>query len=254
METEETIVESTDQLDNTPEAPETGTEQDETIQIDDATYSVAEVKELLSKGKDYTEKTQALADERREIEEQKQIVEVFGDFMAALNDPSRVQEAIDWVQQAASKTLGQPYQGADGIDLEDPTENESILYKQVTTAHQQMAAMRAEVQQLKAALADLQPILQETTQAKQDAANVSRVKASLNVDVTPAQIKEAMKATGVADPVGAIAVMIQKKGLTAGGKEPPKTPKSETRSATLASNDPDALFAQLQGKSQRRVP
>lgn len=68
--TEQPTEESQDQP--TEEVEEAESDESEIVEIDGEEFTPAQLKEFVNKGKDYTRKTQQLADERREIEAERQ--------------------------------------------------------------------------------------------------------------------------------------------------------------------------------------
>lgn len=242
------------------EPEETDEEAEEpTVTIDGKEYTLAEAKELISKGTDYTKKTQDLAQIRKEAEEWATIKEM-------LQDPEEADRALEILQGVAVgvKKLGTPARTTQNpdIDLDYLTENELAIYQAGQARIDALEAfIKKQLGDVSSVLGDIKPVIEETQRAKAAKLAVSEVKSTLGIDWDYERIEKAMQEQGVSDPIKAVKLATYedraKESFQKGhqqGQSKPKGPQG------IGSNefDPDNLsadeiFAQLQaGKITRK--
>jgi hypothetical protein len=144
----------------------------------------AQLKELISKGSDYTAKTQALADERRQIEAKLEYANAYEELLAITNDPVQRQEF-------AQRLLGQDTGTTSGIDTSYMTETELALHQQIQTLQSQ--------------LSQIQPFIQGSVQQQRLQEATSKAAELYKVEVSPADLQAAMKQLGTDNPLHAAA-------------------------------------------------
>lgn len=144
----------------------------------------AQLKELISKGSDYTAKTQALADERRQIESQLEMAKAYEELIQITNDPVQRQEF-------AQRLLGSDSGTTSGIDTSYMTETELALHQQIQTLQSQ--------------LSQIQPFIQGSVQQQRLQEATSKAAELYQVQVTPADLQAAMKQLGTDNPLHAAA-------------------------------------------------
>jgi hypothetical protein len=200
-----------EQDDETPaeETPEGETEEGEeapaNFNIDGKEYTSDELKELLEKGSDYTRKTQALAEERKALQQ----IQSFAEAVTSLPEDAQSQ-LIEFVQDLSSGKT--PRVGAPGLQVPANPEVPSVSWDDLSdegralTAAQ--AAQNAEITALKAALhnveevfGEIRGVVEEAQTAKQTAQASEIIKEKFGVTIEPAYLARIKSETGIKDPV-----------------------------------------------------
>lgn len=205
-------------------AQEESTTEEPTVEIDGETFSLSEAKELLSKGKDYTKKTQTLAQER---EQQKAYIEL-----------GRMWDQHPEMRPAILKELqGQvamPEPETEPEDFEMWSEGEQAVYRENQQLKQQISEVSAFMHDMKRYMADQQLSSRAQTLAAQ-------MSATYGIPVSDQEIRAAMRETQINDPEAAWLKVHHKKllgvakvaGIKEGSKTMPLAPKSATKTFTL---------------------
>lgn len=223
------------------------------VRIGDDELSLAEAKELLEKGRDYTRKTQELADKEREWEgRENQLLE--RELLKLMEDPESGAQFLEQLQGHFQSVHGKQ-SAISSFELDDfATENEVLLkgaLDQMAASVKSLPALERELKALKEAFVALQPDLVSMTAGRKAEAEVGLVESQLGLKVTPADIAAAKKATGIDHAVGAIAA--HRMSDRSPRKRPPGTPKSEARTADVNTADAGSIFSALVAKQQEPV-
>lgn len=100
----------------------------QTVKVGDKEYTLDELSEYVSKGQDYTKKTQQLAEERKTLSEKAQLYDRFLESWET--DPhSTLQELERLANQVRPRDTRGRFQAMPEIDPETMTENERALYE-----------------------------------------------------------------------------------------------------------------------------
>jgi regulator of replication initiation timing len=214
-----------------PEAP---TE----IKVGDKTFTPEKLAEIVSKGEDYTKKTQELSQEREEF---KTDLDAGKTYLGALkvfdSGAQGAAQVIDQFVNAAKARYGDAFTEhmMSGIDFENLSEEGQKLNTRIRTLSSQAQSLFNENQELKVkleaadkSLAELKPVLETAKQTEAIDAAVINIKRDLKVEVTSTDLRKMMKDTGEADPVKAYKLATyeeaQKRGYNRGYSAKSKTP------------------------------
>ena len=201
----------------------------------------AALKELVSKGSDYTQKTQALADERRSLAEDLELAKQHRELMNIFADPTQRQIFLRDLQdfeKGQSAPAGLPR----GIDLDDLTDNERAILEH---ANQQLAASNKQLAEMKGVLEQVKPMVDRTMQTERLQEATARAKQLYGIEISGPDLDAAMKTLGTTDPLHAAAHLAATK--------PAKTTKPATaaahgdRVAAMGEASGSALFNLLKG-------
>lgn len=178
----------------------------ESLRFGDEELPYSEVQELVSKGKDYTKKSQALAEERKEVEAWIGLRDRWNQGPAEQAELVKQLAALAGVQVPAQDTQSNTELDNYGnqVDWEDMTDNERHLY---AMARRQEAAFEAKFAKLDPLLKELHGVIGRQHEAEQRDTKATEAQAvlrsDLGVEVTAESIRNAMETTGLDDPVAA---------------------------------------------------
>lgn len=182
------------------EQTEAETPTEGTIRIGEREYQPSELAELVSKGEDYTRKTMALADERKNLEADAQTAR---ELRQALKDPVKLREFRDYIDSIAggSQPASSPSPSV-GLppNWEEWTDNERELYQENQHVKAQLAQLGSTLKEVREHLAGQTQRDQRSLAAREAAEALST---EWNVQVTADQVLEAMIATKLDDPEAA---------------------------------------------------
>ena len=199
------------------------------------------LKELVSKGSDYTQKTQALADEKRTLAEDLDLAKQHRELMNIFADPTQRQiflRDLQAFEQGQSAPAGLP----SDIDLDDLTDNERKI---LNHANQQLAASNKQLAEMRGVLEQVKPMVDRTMQTERLQEATAKAKQLYQIDISGPELDAAMKTLGTSDPLHAAAHLAATK--------PAKTTKPATaaahgdRVAAMGEASGSALFNLLRG-------
>lgn len=149
----------------------------------------------LSKAQDYTRKTQDLADQRRDIEAIKSKAELYEELQTILASPEARSEFL----ATMAGLQGEPESALPGgVSLDDLTDSERSLYELYKRAEDRAA--RSEK-----ALEEVLPVVREIQGTKRISDAQAEAKARYGIDISAADLAEAMRQMKFADPLHAAA-------------------------------------------------
>lgn len=196
--------------------------------------------------KDYTQKTQSLAAERRELEIQREQLQSQADILAqieaARNDPGEFKQLMATLQEIGSQNFGDDFLKSDGYDDPDYTTGERDI--------------KAELREVKRQLAQLTTInksqieAQKNLLAAQNAASV--FKEETGIVVTPEQVAKAVKETGLTNPIHALKVANFGKTQAPAPSKKPASP-SQKDAEELVVNEA-TTFEQIMTAREKGIP
>jgi chaperonin cofactor prefoldin len=183
------------------------------IKIGDKTFTPEQLAELVSKGEDYTKKTQELSKER---EAQKTELEAGQTYLSAMKtfeqSPAGAAQVIDAFLNFAKQRYGDAFLDhlTVGIDFDNLSDEGKVLNNRLRTVSQNAQQLHQENQTLKAriaeadkALEELKPVIENAKVAEAIDAAVMTIKRDLHADVTPTVLRKMIADTGERDPVKA---------------------------------------------------
>lgn len=221
------------------------------VTIGDKSYSQELLAELVSKGEGFTRNSMALADQRRALEPVIQLQEYLNQlppegreelFKLGAQIDERYRQGTP---PAAAVPISAPPPAApvpvilEGIEEKDLSDEGVALYKviqaQAARSSQDTALIRGlvnQVRELGGVLPDIQGFIADVQGDKQAAATAAAIKAEWGVDVTPQQLRENARATGISDMEAAwlkvnkqaIVAGTFKQGHQQGAREKPRAP------------------------------
>ena len=147
----------------------------------------------LNKAKGFTQKTQALADERREIEAIRKDAEDFKELQAIFDDPAKRTQFL--TEMAA---LGQTSAPGPSVNLDELTDQERALYDLLQSE-------KARSDRFEKLLEEVLPTARKAQESERVTAALAKAKETYGIEVSPADLAEAMKTLGTADPLHAAA-------------------------------------------------
>lgn len=180
----------TDQVEETIEhldLPVTGSEETEqTIEIGGEMLTLAEAQELLSKGRDYTRKTQEIAELRRENEQKLQAYEYISQMAEESPD-----QLIEYIQRNYGGSASAGTASNVGTMPEFATDVEEMLWKENQAIKAQMKTALDKIEHLGGQF--------------MVNSSVADVQKETGLTLTASEIQASMKRTGINDPVAAVA-------------------------------------------------
>lgn len=232
-------VEGTDQ-----EAEEKAEEAPQKIRIGDAELELAEALDLLEKGRDYTKKTQALAEERKQIEPIRDVYEAF-----ALLPTDKQMKVVDIIKNNV------------GGGNDTPTETPALASKLSEAGYeddivQAFAIVESENKalrdQLSKILPEFQNFVREVRGDTEARAVSDEIKSKYGVAVPPEELRRVQKETGIENLKAAWLVANEEK-LVGGGLKPsrqqapkPRTPEGESKAFDVKNATADDILAAVE--------
>lgn len=202
-------------------------EQDDSLEIGGEKYTREELEELISKGKDYTKKTQALAEERKALE-------------ASQKEPDMDPE--EKVERIAEALYGRDVW-------------ESTLDTDKAMHRKNIEVMQTLVSELEAVKAELKEATAETRASKEMKDLAAKWSEKVKVKLTPEQVKGALdKANG--DKEDALILILNQRHTPTVRKDKPVTPgatRTPDKGAPKNVDDVIAEFSDFIDKNARRT-
>lgn len=235
------------------EEPKEG--QPGTVEIDGKQYTAEELRELVSKGSDYTKKTQQLSEERKSLQQKIELAEA---LETAFADKSEFASYLATLNKNFEEMHGEP--APQTLRLDDLSEEGASLARHYEGEIKRInAAHAAQTQRLEARVAELTDIVKPIVEERQKAAALDEavviVKKQYGIEATKDDIAAAMKATGRENPVDAFAVhnlaKIKDGSYEAGraaALRKPVTPKGGAREASRGTSPSDFFLQQISGE------
>ncbi len=218
--------------DSQPTEEEPKSEQSPKVKIGDAEYDPEELAELVSKGSDYTRKTQELAEQRRRVEEYAKVA----DFFESL-PPEKQQAALKALQTAV---MDQPQPAEPEKRYSEKlreSQYEDDIVEAFSYVEQQNAQLRQQMAEIMRVIPEVKAFVQETKGDAEARAAAEQLKAEFKVDVSPSELRKLQKETGIQD-MEAAWLKANKEGLIKGAfrqghregqKARPLTPTGESK-------------------------
>lgn len=204
------------QADGTSQSSENAlNDQPTTLKIGERELTMEEAQKALSIYEGYTQKFQALAEERNQLQSEKEMYDRFRQFQELSQTPDGAQQIIEYLAQEHGLTAPAETPAWDGYE-DDAT-----------------APLRAELAQVRAELAKMhkafEPVVKNHAQTQEMARAEQAASQLFGQPITFAQMQAAMGATGIKDPIGAYAAweLQQQKPVIDAARartQPPVTP------------------------------
>lgn len=226
-----------------PEADESEEQEGDTVKIGDLELSRDELLDLVEKGRDYTRKTQQLAEERRRFREVAELYETFN----SLPDDQK-QAVVDAIIERASQR-----EGGVARQLREYGYDEDFV-RVVEDIEDRNAKLMAKVAALENTLARLLPefegFVKEVKGDVEAQEAAKRIAEELGVEVSPEELRAAQAKTGL-DDLEAAWLKLNKaklvagafvKGHKAGSVRRPISPAGEARTPDLSKMTADEIL------------
>lgn len=167
------------------------------VKVGDREFDPTELDALVSKGQDYTRKTQELADQRRQLQSDQ---EELGS-LRQLNDLWKVnpQAVVQTLAQQAGVQIGSNKPEVPD-DWETWTANEKRLYGELQGANATIAKAQGTLESVQRFMGE---VAQKDRISGQAGVAQNKLKADLGIDVTRDELMEAVRKTGINDPEAA---------------------------------------------------
>ena len=193
------------------EATETAEAAPSLIKVGEKEYDPTELAELVSKGEGFTQKTQTLAEERREFES---AVVFANDIATAFDTPDGARALIERMMKTAMEKHGSSFTGVapvGGIQLDEYADDDVKQVAQVALAtHAENAQLKAIVDAQGKQIAEFGKFLEqhggviaETSLRASAPPIVAELERLYKVKVTADDIADAVRTTGEKDPIKA---------------------------------------------------
>ena len=222
------------------ETPQTTQE----IELDGEKIPFDQLKELVSKGKDYTRKTMELSDQRKQLEQEAERVKWVRDLEAAWNSGQEGKtKLIEALMKEAGYTPAQQ-SALPQVDMDDMSDEAKFIFQSLKQENQKLQAQLSHVtQQSTQALSKFEEYIRE--QQGTDAAQVAaaNIKEEFGAEVTPADLRKLSKDTGISDYEAAWLKANKeqvKKGLFKAGHQQGQRAKPNSPTGQTRTFDPDA--------------
>jgi hypothetical protein len=229
------------------DAPQQEQEAGEFIEIGGKRFRADELQDIVEKGLDYTRKTQMLAEERRKLGEVEQLYQTYSQLPPEVQ--SQVAEAIAQAAMRASEPSVSEMLREAGYDEEYVQAVEKLEQR-----NQQLGLKLTQLERtLQTVLPEFQGLVAEIRGDTEARRTADRLRNELGVEVTPEELREAQRRTGLDDLEAAWlkankARLVQGayvQGHRSGARARPVSPAGDSRTPDLTTMTADEILAAI---------